>query len=606
MSADSAALRQQLQRILDGPSLARSEKLRRLLAYIVDRSLSEDRSALKGYAIGVDVFDRNPASFDPASDSIVRVQVGRLRAAIAEYYEDAGRYDPVLIEIPKGGYVARFTLVDVEAQTAAQEEHLEDTNTAPPEPHEIKALGQGDQDETTHEQQSSGQEDPVLGGSIVLALLVLLALAVWGGKANEADLRSAIAVTTTQDVGPRGVVLTVSGFADIGEDGIERGQADALTQDVVTALSKGNDLIVRLENNPEGSALEAPSRQVEGRLHYRIHGGLRRYDDGLRVTILLQEYNTQATIWSASYDRADAPMAQMQDGIVSDIALDVRPRVFIHARQTLEETPITEQTPWELYLRATFTPGSQGDTLMKEQERISLVQRAITLDSELGEAHSVLAERLIFVSIFDPPSDSPDIVSAAQAHAAKAIETARNNADAMFNVALHYVLMGEGERALTMMKRVLELDPNHPMANYLVSIIPYYCQPMPDDVVNSLIRYETELSLDHPMRAQILYAIARAQVLRGELEGALDIHGKLETLGAKPQFVIQHAAILNALGKKAEAVQLINDYRHAWPNLSATHYANVFIPRLCNGEPDPEGVRLFTSLAETMTIFGRN
>lgn len=51
----------------------------------------------------MEVFGRGP-DFDPAVDAIVRVDAGRLRARLRDYYEGEGRNDPLRIDIPKGGY----------------------------------------------------------------------------------------------------------------------------------------------------------------------------------------------------------------------------------------------------------------------------------------------------------------------------------------------------------------------------------------------------------------------------------------------------------------------------------------------------------------------
>ena len=65
--------------------------------------------ALKEYQIATEVLGR-PAVFDPQSDSTVRVQAGRLRVKLAEYYAHEGADDPILVEIPKGSYVLVFQL----------------------------------------------------------------------------------------------------------------------------------------------------------------------------------------------------------------------------------------------------------------------------------------------------------------------------------------------------------------------------------------------------------------------------------------------------------------------------------------------------------------
>ena len=62
---------------------------------------------LKEYALGVAVFGRMQ-SFDPRIDPIVRVDAGRLRARLKEYYRLEGRYDPLYIDCAKGSYVPVF------------------------------------------------------------------------------------------------------------------------------------------------------------------------------------------------------------------------------------------------------------------------------------------------------------------------------------------------------------------------------------------------------------------------------------------------------------------------------------------------------------------
>jgi hypothetical protein len=62
---------------------------------------------LKEYQIATEVFGR-PPNFDPQSDSTIRVQAGRLRLKIAEYYASEGAEDPIQVEMPKGTYVISF------------------------------------------------------------------------------------------------------------------------------------------------------------------------------------------------------------------------------------------------------------------------------------------------------------------------------------------------------------------------------------------------------------------------------------------------------------------------------------------------------------------
>ena len=102
-----AEARAQLEKILSGETFARAARLTRLLRYLVRHSIETDRAFIKEYTLGVEVFDRGE-SFDPRTDTTVRVQARRLRARLAHYYETEGRGDRCVIEIPKGGYQPEF------------------------------------------------------------------------------------------------------------------------------------------------------------------------------------------------------------------------------------------------------------------------------------------------------------------------------------------------------------------------------------------------------------------------------------------------------------------------------------------------------------------
>jgi Tfp pilus assembly protein PilF len=102
-------IRSQLEKISTGPELARSTRLVELLHYICEESLAGRADRIKGYTIGQEIYSADD-KFDPESNSIVRVEMGRLRRRLAEYYLSSGSGDPIVIDIPRGSYAPKFTL----------------------------------------------------------------------------------------------------------------------------------------------------------------------------------------------------------------------------------------------------------------------------------------------------------------------------------------------------------------------------------------------------------------------------------------------------------------------------------------------------------------
>src|SRR6516162_7040285 len=102
--AEGQAARRQLDRILASPGFARNERLSRFLRFVVERHLEGRDAELKESLLAIEVFGR-PPDYDPKQDPIVRTEASRLRARLSEYYLGNGKDDPLVIELPKGGYV---------------------------------------------------------------------------------------------------------------------------------------------------------------------------------------------------------------------------------------------------------------------------------------------------------------------------------------------------------------------------------------------------------------------------------------------------------------------------------------------------------------------
>ena len=100
-------VRAALDRVLAAPEFVNATRLSRFLRFAVEKALAGGGAELKEYLLGVEVFDRGQ-DFDPRLDPIVRVEAGRLRGKLQEYYEGGGQGDPVRIVFRKGSYAPTF------------------------------------------------------------------------------------------------------------------------------------------------------------------------------------------------------------------------------------------------------------------------------------------------------------------------------------------------------------------------------------------------------------------------------------------------------------------------------------------------------------------
>ena len=99
----AAEIREQLERILGSQCFEQAGRSSKFLRFSAEQALAGVGERLKGYTIAVEVFGR-PADFDAQNDPLVRVEAGRLRRRLAEYYAGEGKRDELRVDLPRGGY----------------------------------------------------------------------------------------------------------------------------------------------------------------------------------------------------------------------------------------------------------------------------------------------------------------------------------------------------------------------------------------------------------------------------------------------------------------------------------------------------------------------
>jgi Malectin domain len=126
--------RAELESVLRSAILQRSPSVLRIAEYIARTYLEGAADDIKEYNIAVDALGR-PVDFDPKRDSIVRVEVHRLRKKIETFYRTEGADHAIRLVIDPGKYVPRFE----QASPVMVEPVAEIPAPPPPDPMELPA-----------------------------------------------------------------------------------------------------------------------------------------------------------------------------------------------------------------------------------------------------------------------------------------------------------------------------------------------------------------------------------------------------------------------------------------------------------------------------------
>jgi hypothetical protein len=116
-------VRAAFDRVIGTDVLQHSPQLSAFLRFVVEATLRGRGDRIKEYTIAVEALGRGE-DFDPKVDPIVRVDAGRLRRALEQYYLGPGATDSVIIDIPRGRYVPtfRYSPIEMPAQRAHAEQ----------------------------------------------------------------------------------------------------------------------------------------------------------------------------------------------------------------------------------------------------------------------------------------------------------------------------------------------------------------------------------------------------------------------------------------------------------------------------------------------------
>ena len=212
--------RSAVQAVLASSAFDKRPRLASLLKYICDRYFEGDTDAIKEYSIATDVF-RRPQSFDQATDSIVRVEVFRLRKKLREFYDGEGADQPIEIVVATGHYRPEF--IDRIPQARLQNPLADSVLTAAAanrepavETEELRWTQGKDQTPENRKHQAENSSPEVHGRpfglpgvlviGVILAIVAAAAMTAWwlnrGRHANANGAPPASTFSTSLPTGP--------------------------------------------------------------------------------------------------------------------------------------------------------------------------------------------------------------------------------------------------------------------------------------------------------------------------------------------------------------------------------------------------------------------
>jgi TolB-like protein len=494
---DENAIKAELERILSSAHFARSERLSKLLRFLVERHLEGKEDELKESLVGVEVFGRKP-DYNTKLDSTVRTEAARIRARLSKYYANEGSRDPLVIELPKGGYVPRYRQPELPGSVRPAPKRL------------------------------------WLGAVLVGLILIATVIGGWWAHRNNAPLR-----------------IAVLPLVNLNRDSSNDYLADGLTSEIIRDLSIIDGLTVRSQTSSfalKGKPYDID--QVGRQLHadYILEGSLLHDGQQLRINAQVVRVRDDTPVWSGKIERELAGIISVQDEISRGIVNGLRLKLG-RGRRRYE----TNAEAYDFYLQA-VAAGAQR--FPGDPEVIRLFEKALEKDASFAPAAAGLAAAYAWRS-FQGPIDAnrEEELRHMQAAAERAIALDPLLPDAYTALGTAYARNGQWARAEQSFRRALEMEPNSSFAHR--SLARFTLWPL--GRINEAVREMSRAEENDPLSPQAHSGLADVLLSAGRLNEAAaqcerlpeDNLGKGECLGR----------VRLAQGRIAEAIPLLTGSR---------------------------------------------
>jgi TolB-like protein len=329
-----------LARIERSKLFANSKRLTELLRFVVEAQLRGDTEGLKQTAIGIDLYRRDP-SYDPKLDGIVRTHARRLRERLAEYYQSEGAHDPVVIELPRGGYVPSFRRTEGSAiANGALDRKAEDWGgnresldfsvwdaSEHPQPRATPTMLARVYSKLARFHLKVGRAHLFGLPLLILIPAFVLVIVVIAAVAWQRSNSLGKAAATAQHRLPRVAVLH---FRSAGRGAESELFGRALADSVVASLARMNEVsVVEPPESSTGPSVDGTDAEIaeQLRVDYVVTGRFDKMKKLSRLTATLTDEHGGRVIWSRDYSFPWANLVEIEDAMAAAVSQSLAQRL---------------------------------------------------------------------------------------------------------------------------------------------------------------------------------------------------------------------------------------------------------------------------------------
>ncbi len=364
-------------------------------------------------------------------------------------------------------------------------------------------------------------------------------------------------------------VLTASETVNTDDEYLSIGIADAITM----RLSNVRRFLVRPTSSVlpfAGTSIDPFAAGKQLKVDFIVDGLIRRIGDTIRVTAQLLAVEEGSTRWSASFSEPIKDLLEFEDAISDQVTRKLLPKLSATDEVMVGKRGTNVPLAHDEYLQGRyfwnlFTPASFPRS-------IEHFRRAVELDPNYALAHVGIADYFTWATIyglFDPRVAMPEVLE----YASRALAIDPTLAEAHAAMGLYHSNMQDSEKAETLYRHAIELNPNYDLAHEWLSSLLVGTGKTEEGVAE--IRIAERLNpLSNRPKILSAWTLYQARYLDEALAKANEL---IELSPDLMQSYLQSANILTEIGRHDEAVKCIETAIELEPESPLHFYVACFV-----------------------------
>ncbi len=196
-------------------------------------------------------------------------------------------------------------------------------------------------------------------------------------------------------VGTNRISICVLPFANMSGDAEQEYFSDGISEDIITDLSKVSALAVASRNSAflyKGKQVDVPKVARELKVSHVLEGSVRKAGGRVRITAQLVDASTNDSVWAERYDRDLSDIFALQDEISQAIVKALKLKLLPEEKKAIEQRGTNNLEAYNLFLMARqhYATGNEGD-VRRNEAIVRLCRRATEIDPNYASAWALMA-----------------------------------------------------------------------------------------------------------------------------------------------------------------------------------------------------------------------